>query len=222
MVKRIFAAAVALLLLCALSITAAATHPVPDLSVNGSITFQMNWNDELLDSGSLNVSKVGEIAENNGDYSFALPEGFDSQNLELDFAADQVLAQELLTLAKELELEKISAPVEEGKAVFSDLTPGLYVVWQEKEDACEGFAPISPFLISMPKFQDGAYVVDVVAVPKVGLETVPPTTAPPAEEEVPQTGQLNWPVPVLAISGAVLFIFGFVLWTGRKRAGYER
>lgn len=28
---------------------------------------------------------------------------------------------------------------------------------------------------------------------------------------LPQTGQLNWPVPVLAVSGVVLFAFGWAL-----------
>ena len=28
---------------------------------------------------------------------------------------------------------------------------------------------------------------------------------------MPQTGQLNWPVPVLAVSGVVLFAFGWAL-----------
>ena len=31
---------------------------------------------------------------------------------------------------------------------------------------------------------------------------------------LPQTGQLNWPIPVMAISGMLLFAFGWV--TDRK------
>lgn len=220
MVKRILSAAVMLLLISALAVTAFA-HPVPDLSINGSITFVMDWNGEQLDSGRLNLYKVGKVAENDGDYSFDLLDEYDDEGLTLDFAGDTVLAQELLTLAKALKLTARTTNIEDGQAEFHDLEPGLYVVWQDKADASEGFAPIDPFLISMPKFQDGEYVTEVVADPKVGFETVPPTTVPP-DDEVPQTGQLNWPVPVLAISGAVLFIFGFVLWTGRKRADYER
>lgn len=33
----------------------------------------------------------------------------------------------------------------------------------------------------------------------------------PAMSSLPQTGQLNWPVPVLAVSGVVLFAFGWAL-----------
>ena len=40
MVKKIAVFLIAFLLICTLTVTAFA-HPVPDLSVNGSITFQM-------------------------------------------------------------------------------------------------------------------------------------------------------------------------------------
>ena len=33
----------------------------------------------------------------------------------------------------------------------------------------------------------------------------------PVMSSLPQTGQLNWPVPVLAVSGVVLFAFGWAL-----------
>ena len=216
MVKKISALLLTLLLISALTVTALA-HPVPDLTTNGSITFLMDYSDQPLKNGKLNLFKVGEIVEDNGDYSFGPVAAFADQELDYTNITDLVFAQELLTLAKETELEKITAPIEEGEVVFADLVPGLYVVWQDKEDATEGFEPIAPFLISCPRFQNNEYISDVVAEPKVGFETVPPTTAPPPGK-LPQTGQLNWPVPVLAISGAVLFILGFVMWTGRKRA----
>ena len=217
MVKKIAVFLITLLLISALAVSAIA-HPVPDLSLNGSITFQMDWNGESLNNGKLNLYKVGEVVEINGDFVFAPIEAFaDVEDLDYTDVSDTLFAQQLLTLAKDAQLEKLTTPIADGKAEFQDVVTGLYVVWQDAADATKGFAAINPFLISMPRFQDGEYVTEVVAEPKVGFETIPPTTKPPADR-VPQTGQLNWPVPVLAISGAALFIFGFVLWTGRKRA----
>ena len=60
MVKKISALLLTLLLISALTVTALA-HPVPDLSTNGSLTFVMDYNDEPLDNGKLNLYKVGEI-----------------------------------------------------------------------------------------------------------------------------------------------------------------
>lgn len=221
MVKKIAVFLLALLLISALTVTALA-HPVPDLTQHGSITFKMDLGENALDGGNLNIYKVGKVIEDDGNIVFAPILEFIAEELDYTDVTNPDLAKNTLTLAKELNLKKFTAPIQEGNAVFEDVAPGLYVVFQDAEDATEGFAAINPFLISMPKFQDNEYVTEVVAEPKVPLETVPPTTVPPSTkpkgEEAPKTGQLNWPVPVLAVSGAVLFIAGFVMWTGRKRA----
>lgn len=220
MVKKMAIFLLTLLLISTLTVTAFA-HPVPDLTVNGSITFKMDLGENVLDGGKLNMFKVGLVHEENGDFSFAPILEFTAEELDYTDVTNPDLAKNTLTLAKELNLKKFTAPIQEGNAVFEDVAPGLYVVFQDAEDATEGYAAINPFLISMPKFQDNEYVTEVVAEPKVPLETVPPTTAPPPHKpsgKLPQTGQLNWPVPVLAASGAVLLIAGFVMWTGRKRA----
>lgn len=41
------------------------------------------------------------------------------------------------------------------------------------------------------------------------------------EPELPQTGQLNWPVPMMAIAGLLIFAFGWSLRFGQKRDSYE-
>ena len=216
MVKKIVIILLTLLLVSSLTVTAFA-HPVPDLAENGSFTFKLALDDKKLDDGKLKLCKVGEVLEVDGDFVFAPIAEFADVEADYTRIADALFAKELLTLAKELELEYITAPIDDGAAVFENVPTGLYVVFQDAADATKGFAAMNPFLISMPKFQDNEYVTQVEAEPKVGLETIPPTTTPPPGR-VPQTGQLNWPVPVMACAGAVLFIFGFVLWTGRKRA----
>ena len=217
MKRRILVIAVTVLMLLSLSVAVHATHPVPDLSRNGSITLRMAPGDVPLNDGFLNIYKVGELSEDDGNYFFTLMDGrvvTHSEEISL------ILAEELLTLAKEEKLVARVARIEEGQAVFHDLQHGLYVVWQAKSDASKGYMPISPFLLSVPRFANGEYQLDVEADPKVALETVPPTTAPPPPRppRLPQSGQLNWPVPVLAVSGAFLLILGFILIT-RKRAG---
>lgn len=53
---------------------------------------------------------------------------------------------------------------------------------------------------------DGTYVV--ITNPYVGYTPTPsPTATPP--QKLPQTGQLWWPVPVLAVIGMVLVLLGF-------------
>ncbi len=46
--------------------------------------------------------------------------------------------------------------------------------------------------------------------------TKPTDPTEPTKPNLPQTGQYNWPVPVLAISGMVLFAAGWMLWVGKR------
>lgn len=219
MKNRIFVFLLALIVLSAMLVQASATHPVPDLSKNGSLTFDMHLNGALLDNGNLNLYKVGEIAENNGDYFFQL---IDGRAITQEKQIDENLASEMLTLAKELLSTKLTTPIKDGKAVFTDLAVGLYVVWQNDEDATKDLMPIRPFLISVPRFENGRYELNVQASPKSAPEPLPadptqPTQPPsPPEEELPLTGQLTWPIPLLAMAGTMIFAFGWWLCFGRK------
>lgn len=45
---------------------------------------------------------------------------------------------------------------------------------------------------------------------------------PETLQRLPQTGQINWPVPVLAVSGGVLFLSGLILrQQGKKDTAEE-
>lgn len=88
-----------------------------------------------------------------------------------------------------------------------------------QKQAAEGYDAIQPFLVTVPIMENGQYVYDVDAHPKAGTASRKTTQTPPAQEvlsALPQTGQLNWPVPVLAVIGVVLVAAGVVL---KKRSG---
>lgn len=197
---------------------------VPDLSQNGTITFTMDWNAVPLDNGSLSIYKIGDIVENNGNYQFELIDKLKSNGLSLDNLEDRELAKELAKLAKKEKLTEITALIKDGKAQFADVAPGLYIVMQEEEDVTEGFAAINPFLISMPKYENGHYEINVIANPKVSLESVPTKseTAKSTDSILPQTGQLNWPIPLLTVSGLLVFALGWCFRFGRKKENYEK
>lgn len=222
--KRNIALLIAVLVVCSLSVTAIA-HEMPDLTQNGTITFTLDWNGEPLDSGSLTLCKVADIVVDDGDVSFVLIDALQGYDIDLEDLDDADLAAELARIGQEEALPDISAPIEDGRAVFSDIAPGLYVVWQD--EASDGFAAISPFLISMPKYENGHYEIDVTAAPKVPLVTLPtqptePEPTTPSDPQLPQTGQLNWPIPVLTVSGLALFAAGWFLCFRRKTEKNEK
>lgn len=76
-------------------------------------------------------------------------------------------------------------------------------VWTLTEDVPEGY--------TVTVTQEGVTFVVTNTKPY----TPPPPPPPPPD--IPQTGQLWWPVPIMAIAGLVLFVAGFV----RNRKDYE-
>lgn len=226
MKNRIIPVLLVLILLLAVAVNASASEFLPDQDQRGSLTFVMEFSDTPLTGGNVNVCKVADIVVGQDNTcQFQLIAALQDQNLELKDLKDPQLAENLLAAVKEKDLPILRAPIEDGKVVFEDMEMGLYLVWQDETDASEGFAPIQPFLISVPRLQDDVYVLDVLSEPKVPVETEPtePTepTLPP-DEELPQTGQMNWPVPVMALFGAVLFVVGMILCVSRKRSEHEK
>lgn len=272
--KRLCALCLAALALCALSLPAFA-HPVPDLSKKGAITVTMRYNEQAVPGGALTLYRVGDVREDDGNYSFALTDEFAASGADLAelgsnaaglarTLADYAAAQSLPGQATQ------SSIGQDGTAEFADLEPGLYLLVQT--EAASGYNAASPFLVSVPMLEEDEYIYEVDAAPKVELTPAPtptptptpnipfipiipiipfwptptptpvvtpvvtpevptepgvvveieptPTPAPvpeePAVPTLPQTGQLNWPVPVLAGAGLALFAAGWVLRYGKK------
>ena len=224
MKKRIFAYLLALILMCSIPCPVFADSALPDLTRNGSITFEMKLDDVKLNSGTLSICKVADIQQKGEKYEFVPIDVLKSSNIDLSNPTDLALAQTLLKYVQQYRITKITSPIVEGNCVFPDLPVGLYLIWQNPADATKGFNSIQPFLISIPRAQDGQYIHDVVAKPKVPLVTVPPTPSvppPTPPPKVPQTGQLNWPVPVMGGIGFTLFALGLMLYSGKRRSDDE-
>ena len=105
----------------------------------------------------------------------------------------------------------------EGKVSFKGLEAGLYLVVQDAQGTGNNKLTITPFLITIPqKNPDGSLAYDVTAEAKpigVAKEEVPP---PPPPHNIPQTGQLWWPVALLGGSGMLLFCIG-IIQTNKNR-----
>lgn len=219
------------------SVMAVNAHAVPDLTQKGSIEITMKYENQPVQGGNLELFRVGEVLEENGDYYFGVLEEFKGSGVSLEDVQSPEVAKALAEYAKDLKgmKKEISS---EGKVDFDQLELGLYLLVQD--DAAAGYHKVNPFLVSVPKEVNGEYVYQVDAGPKVQLKpqetpppgttplptpTAPPTVAPPPSDtppKLPQTGQLNWPVPLLAVSGLWLFTMGWMLRFGRKKDGVKK
>lgn len=106
-----------------------------------------------------------------------------------------------------------------GTATFSQLTTGLYLVVGSDAQSNGKKYCTSPFLVSVPELTENqtAWQYDVTANPKSEPEhTKQPEDKPKDDtptkkpkKNLPDTGILQWPIPVLAGSGLALMLIGW-------------
>lgn len=208
-------------LLCMFSATALA-HEVPDESMQGAIVVEMSYDGNAVTGGKLLAYRVARIVENDGNYGFEVLAPYE---VDTELSQENLNSPELAAVfAEQVSGEGIEPIVsEDGLIRFEDLELGLYLIIQT--EASEGFEPLNPFLVSVPMYEDGHYVYEVNAEGKFQLHQETEPTAEPTGTPgpgLPQTGQLNWPIPVLAVLGLGLFSIGWVLCFGRKKGSYEK
>lgn len=219
--KRIVSLLLSMTLLCATGVTVFA-HEAPDLEKDGSVRITMRCGDTNVGGGSLTLYRAGDVKEDDGNYSFALTAAFAGSGASLAEVSSPALGKTFAGYAKEQNISGETKKIDKnGSVSFENLKPGLYLLVQT--EAAEGYNPVTPFLVSVPMQEDGSYVYNVDASPKVELEKEPakPVTPSKPDPSLPQTGQLNWPIPVLVIAGLLLFSFGWALRFRKRSTGYE-
>lgn len=197
-----------------------------DMDRTGSISLTLKDSDgNAVSGGAVTLCQVAAFYLDDGDMAYALTDAFAGFTSLLD-VEDSGLASELATYAEDNSVSGTTVSVgEDGEISFSNLTLGLYLVVQTTES--DHYKTINPFVVTVPMEEDGVWVYAVDASPKVGTVTVtePDTTTTATTTTtttiLPQTGQLNWPIPVLAAAGVLLLLAGWYLSrTGKKHRNY--
>ncbi|MCC8356483.1 MAG: hypothetical protein LJU34_01295 [Oscillospiraceae bacterium] len=200
-----------------------------DFEKTGSVSLTLaDSSGNTVTDGAVTICQVATLYLDDGSMAYAYTEAFANCGETLD-VTDAALASALADYAEDNQITGTTASVgADGTVRFDGLTLGLYLVTQTTQST--GYNAISPFLVTVPFAGSDAWIYDVDASPKVEVytaATIPPesvsptpTTTTTTTTTLPQTGQLNWPVPVLAASGIVLFAIGWAMVvTDRKKRG---
>lgn len=189
-----------LLLLCMLALPVDA-HNIPDLDQEGSIHIQMCYAGSPVSGGELTLYRVGDIEENNGDYSFVLTEQFSSSKVSLENVQSPATADKLADFTSSRKIEGYTKTIKtDGTVSFQNLQQGLYLLVQHR--AAQGYYCVNSFLVSIPLLESGVYNYDVDASPKVS----PVAKPQPGNPEQPKTGQSVWPIWTFSLSLAALAV----------------
>lgn len=199
---------IAILWLTAASAFAADLFPDPDRT--GSIAFDFSAGGKDFPGGSVELRQVAALRADGENLDWCedfVPVGLPIEALESNDCAGKLRLYAAAARIPATQVEIGSNGL--GKA--QELAPGVYLMSQE--EPFEGYLELSPALITLPLRESGQWIYDVDAMPKLETlreETTVPTTEP-TPPHLPQTGQTNWPVPVLALGGSVLILLGICL-----------
>lgn len=202
-----------MVLLFTFAISVNAEHPIPDLDKKGTVSITMKSGEEIVSGGELIICRVGDVSLlKNGDFVFVPTSEFKDCKADYTNISSTDFSASLYEFIVENKILSATADVSnDGKAVFEELQTGLYLIYQE--NPADGYENIKPFVVGVPNVENGEYIYNFDASPKVSVTKVPPKPTQP----LPQTGQLNWPVPVLAIAGVSLLLLGLVLVSSSKK-----
>ena len=184
---------------------------------SGSIKVNVQYNDKLINDGKLNAVLVG-YADQTNQYKTVFTQ--ESVNNIDSWSTVNKMSAFYTDNKSKYDFFKKTADIKDGKAIFSDLETGLYLIFQDT--ASTGYYPLSTFLVSVPYWDGTKYQYDVDATVKTALGEMEPTPtettgSDSTPDKLPQTGQLTWPIPVMAAAGMALFAFGWWLCFGSRR-----
>ena len=211
--------------LTSIPVSAAENHEMLDPDRIGSISITFTYYDEtakttkpVTGGNSVGLYKVANVIVDNG-FKFVTDERFAGAGTIPDTdealdAANLDLAEKMAATAKSYAYDvQPKAMDAQGKVSFEGLEVGLYLVVQAAQGEGDNKFVLTPFLITIPqKNPDGSLVYDVDAQSKpLGIGKVVPTPpSPPTPSHLPQTGQMWWPVVLLAGLGVIAFCFGMI------------
>ena len=195
-----------------------------DLNATGSISVTLcdHQTQLAVSGGEMTIYQVAEAKTEDGNISWQYVNGFENCGVDLGDLSDSRLAEELEKKISDASVGTVKMIENNGNVIFENLPVGLYLLVQT--EAAEGYNAVSSFLVSVP-LQDGdGWIYHVDASPKVedvtsktpGAPDTPKEDNKPGISKLPQTGQLNWPVPVMAMSGMLLFMIGWSMYRGKN------
>lgn len=215
-VGKLFAAVTTVFFLC--QSVVAAPEPIDPAEPAGlQVCLQSLEKEVRYETGAdVTIYKVADIKEVSGTIRYEYTDVFAGRSEDL---SKEIPTSVILDMAKQANSSKAGitrTTDQNGMAVFDDLDQAVYLVTQTK--TIEGFTTFEPFLSYVPFFEDGAWIYKVTAAPKIDYSadpTVTPTPTPTPGNtpppDLPQTGQLKWPVPVLIAGGMVFVCAGLIV-----------
>ena len=161
--RKMIILCVTALLILSCSLTAFAKGFDPTRSGTVSVTLTEQKNKEAIVGAELSVYHVATVGVNNkGNLSYIYTDLFENSGIDIE---DPFLAEKLDAFVSEYNLPSVKVTTDKnGTALCEGLALGLYFIKQT--NSVEGFAPCTPFVVTVPYKNADGFVYEVNASPK--------------------------------------------------------
>lgn len=186
-------------------------------------------NFEAIESGTKNsipslqvkIYKIG-IKNEVGDFEYS--QGFEASNAVVDDFTESNINNIKTYAEKNATPAYIKTTDSNGKFVIENLPIGAYLFVQ---DSMQDKYTMQTMLVAVPEVNQNREInYEFIAKPKVIVVSEKITEQPVVQStstavvasSLPYTGALNWPIPVLAITGIIIFSIGWLkFYTNSKK-----
>ena len=209
----IFLVIFSVLFLCVLSASAAES--------GGSLTlrcvFSVEGGERVLSGDEYSLVKVADAVMTESSVVYTTLEKFENYDCDWQNQTASKMNEKAKALAYFCEknhLYTASAVTDQnGELKFEELSVGLFLIARTKTDSANEDFITDPLLVFIPQIVNGEAVYDVISTPKFSYSSpyTPDKPRTPSDSALPQTGQLLWPVTLLAVLGCLLIIIGSAL-----------
>lgn len=223
------------LFLVVLSIMLISAIPVSAAEESGSLTlrcvFSVEGGKRVLSNDEYSLAKIADASITDSSVTYTTLERFKSYDCDWQNTAASKMDDKAKALAYYCEKNNYytsSAVTDKnGELKFDDLEIGLYLVARTKTDSANADFITDPLLVFIPERVNDEVIYDVVSTPKFSYSSPGNPDSPnnpntPSDGTLPQTGQLMWPITVLAVLGCFLILGGSALLrkegSGEKKA----
>jgi len=175
----------------------------------------LDKNKQPIDGLQVSICKVADIS--GSDYIPA--EAFAESGISISGIVNhptEEVANAVCQYVKKQQIESQSAQSQNGEVGFDSLDRAIWLVFCQEEQEYR----FNPYFVFLPQTINGKVQYEVIAEPKVEenigqdagnteQEPVLPNTQP-SGDKLPQTGQLWWPILMIAIAGVALVLLGII------------
>ncbi len=175
--KKLTAVIAATVMICVLFVCTVSPTAAAILSRNGSITLHITDSSSGMPvkDAAFHLYYIARAEESGGNIQHTLIPPYDKANISADNLQDSYSPIHLAHFASSRNLTHATASTDAtGKAVFADLTPGLYLI--VPADGFDGYLIPTPFVINIPNYnaEEKTWEYDVTATPKISTDNENP------------------------------------------------